>query len=400
MLLRRISPILFTGIAILATGCASTGGNPLSSSSKTPGSGTTTIQIASQPGSQTVPLGATAKFTVVASSFEPLSYQWTRNGDPIDGATSASYTTPAIAIGDSGSVFAVTITDKDGSVTSSAAKLTAGPRSPEPGDLRLLLFQQATVPGFGTSDQASNISPNVAQLFPGAMGSPLEVGSSAVCTTGVAYDCGWNFFVDYLPQSQNGFTMFYQGRPYEEFDHDLDALAGSNVVLTSLDFEPANDSYAMAWVQTNQTGGFDYRREVVAPADIEATVAQDAAQSRIITAVSFDANGQANLFSYGWSGDTTTVYEAHTVLAASADVASAATDLANEGYSISAFGGNDANGYLLIGTRVKGDNLARPLTILSQSSTVSTEAVPDSVPGTPVANLYSAGSGQVLISEY
>jgi hypothetical protein len=336
----------------------------------------------------------------VASSFESLTYQWLRDGVAIDGATGTTYTTPAIEMSDSGASFSVIVTDQDGSVTSSNAKLTAGPRSPQSGDLRLLLFQQATAPGFGASDQASNISPNVAQLFPGAMGSPLEVGSSAVCTAGVAYDCGWNFFVDYLPQSQDGFTMFYQGRPYEDFDHDLDAIAGANVVLTSLDFESANDSYAMAWVSTNQTGGFDYRREVVSPAEVESTVAQDAAQSRIITAVSFDANGQANLFSYGWTGDATTVYESHTVIAASADVASAATDLANDGYSISAFGGNDANGYLLIGTRVKGDTLPRPMTIASTTGTTTVGTVPDSVPSTPVANLYAAGTGQVLISEY
>jgi hypothetical protein len=35
--------------------------------------------------------------------------------------------------------------------------------------------------------------------------------------------------------------------------------------------------------------------------------------------------------------------------------------MAGEGYIISAFGGNDTNGYMLIGMRVQGDTLPRPI---------------------------------------
>jgi hypothetical protein len=66
------------------------------------------------------------------------------------------------------------------------------------------------------------------------------------------------------------------------------------------------------------------------------------------------------LISYGWQGDTTTVYEAQTVIASPVNVQSAATTLAKEGYFISAFGGDDTFGYILIGMRVQGDTLPRP----------------------------------------
>ena len=46
--------------------------------------------ITTQLASQTVNAGTAAKFTVAAS--EPTSYQWDRNGQPIVGATSTSYT--------------------------------------------------------------------------------------------------------------------------------------------------------------------------------------------------------------------------------------------------------------------------------------------------------------------
>ena len=50
--------------------------------------------IISQPGSQTVTVGLTATFTVMASGTGPLTYQWYVNGVPINGATSSTYDAP------------------------------------------------------------------------------------------------------------------------------------------------------------------------------------------------------------------------------------------------------------------------------------------------------------------
>src|SRR5207245_1781999 len=79
------------------------------------------------PANQTVTAGQTATFTVVAAGTAPLSYQWQKNGVNIAGATSASYTTPATTISDSGSTFRVVVTNTAGTVTSSAATLTVNP---------------------------------------------------------------------------------------------------------------------------------------------------------------------------------------------------------------------------------------------------------------------------------
>ena len=144
------------------------------------------------------------------------------------------------------------------------------------------------------------------------------------------------------------------------------------MVFTSLDLEPAQSAYAVSWVKTTQTGGFDYRMDPVVPAgtdqpaQIQAQATLDGTESRVITAVSFDASGNAILISYGWTDDTSTEYEDETEVVApgsgvSANVLAAATTLANNGYIISAFGGNDIDGYILIGMRVKGDSLPRPL---------------------------------------
>lgn len=58
--------------------------------------------ISQEPNSQTVQTGQTATFSVVALDISPLFYQWYRNGVPISGATSNSFTTPPAALEDSG----------------------------------------------------------------------------------------------------------------------------------------------------------------------------------------------------------------------------------------------------------------------------------------------------------
>lgn len=80
--------------------------------------------ITLQPASQTLAAGQPATFQVAASGIAPLSYQWLKNGAAISGATSSVYTTPITTSADSGSKFAVSVSNSIGSVTSSTATLT------------------------------------------------------------------------------------------------------------------------------------------------------------------------------------------------------------------------------------------------------------------------------------
>src|SRR5207249_5375904 len=80
--------------------------------------------ITTQPASQTVTAGQTATFTAAATGTAPRTYQWQKNGAAISGATSSSYTTPATTTSDSGSGFAVVLSNTAGTVTSAAATVT------------------------------------------------------------------------------------------------------------------------------------------------------------------------------------------------------------------------------------------------------------------------------------
>jgi len=80
--------------------------------------------ITAQPTNQTVTVGQTATFSVIATGSGTLTYQWSKNGNQIAGATSSTYTTPATTVSDNGAQFGVTVTDSGGSVISNSASLT------------------------------------------------------------------------------------------------------------------------------------------------------------------------------------------------------------------------------------------------------------------------------------
>jgi Immunoglobulin domain/Putative adhesin len=119
--LARGATCLLLSIALAACGGGGGGNNNGSQGSST---GATTPSIATQPTNQTVTVGQTATFSVTANGTAPLSYQWQKGGVAISGATSASYTTPAVQASDNGTTFTVTVTNAAGSVSSSAATLT------------------------------------------------------------------------------------------------------------------------------------------------------------------------------------------------------------------------------------------------------------------------------------
>ncbi len=115
---------------LAATSLVACGGGSSSPLSAPPPA--TAPSITTQPQDQTVNVGQTATFSVAAAGTAPLSYQWQKNGTPISGATSASYTTPATTAADNASSFLVVVTNASGSATSTAATLTVNTTTTTP----------------------------------------------------------------------------------------------------------------------------------------------------------------------------------------------------------------------------------------------------------------------------
>ena len=79
--------------------------------------------LVAQPASRTVVAGASVSFSVSASGFGVLSYQWSRNGVAVPGATFPTLTLDTVQVSQAGD-YTATVTNAGGSVTSSAARLT------------------------------------------------------------------------------------------------------------------------------------------------------------------------------------------------------------------------------------------------------------------------------------
>ena len=79
--------------------------------------------ITLQPADASVAAGASATFRVAATG-PALRYQWSRNGVAVAGATAASYTTPPVALADSGATYAVVVYNGAGIAFSANAVLT------------------------------------------------------------------------------------------------------------------------------------------------------------------------------------------------------------------------------------------------------------------------------------
>lgn len=85
--------------------------------------------VAAPPQPLTVTEGDPAVFTTTAAGRWPFTYQWTKDGAAIPGATSATLTLADTALSDAGD-YAVTITNGVGSATSASVPLTVTPLEP------------------------------------------------------------------------------------------------------------------------------------------------------------------------------------------------------------------------------------------------------------------------------
>ena len=116
---------LCVSLVVTLSGCGGDTTSPPPSNHAAP-------RIMSHPSSKTVAPGQTATFSTTATGSPPLTYQWQRNQAPISGATSATYTTPAVSTTDNGAQFLVVVSNALGSATSNPATLTVSSTPPPP----------------------------------------------------------------------------------------------------------------------------------------------------------------------------------------------------------------------------------------------------------------------------
>jgi len=383
---RKTSIAVLVLISSLAVGCGS---------GSTPSTPPQPASIVTQPQNDTVMVGQTAQFAVTASGTAPIAYQWSKNSLVIPGATNSTYITPATAESDSGSAFSVTVSNSLGSVTSNLAGLLVltqpGP-APMAGDLR---FRQIDAPATinGYLGHINNLFPAPLSFSSSpAYGTPLSVGVSCAGPIGVINNCFYAYEMYYLPQNVTGLSLVYQTNYYTSFNSNLSAVPAGNCVVNSLDLEQSYDAYGLSWQCSDAVSGFDMASHTILPSSFQTAATQEGAQGRVITALSFDA-GNLTYLSYGWQSDASTVYEVDTEPATLDNFQTVASNLALNGYILTAIGGEMTDGLLLVGTRLKGNTTPRPMRF---QSFVNPPLVQLNIEGYAIVGLVNTPTGDTI----
>ncbi len=130
--------------------------------------------ITTQPTNQTVTVGGTAGFAVVATGTSPLSYQWSVNSTNIADATNASLTLANVQLNQAGG-YSVVVSNAFGSTNSVTATLTVNPLPPcDPPSSGLMNWWRAegnAADSVGTNNGTLN---GTASFVPGEVGQAFS----------------------------------------------------------------------------------------------------------------------------------------------------------------------------------------------------------------------------------
>ncbi|HXP79848.1 MAG TPA: choice-of-anchor D domain-containing protein [Verrucomicrobiae bacterium] len=226
--------------------------------------------ITTQPTSQTVIAGKTASFTVAATGTAPLTYQWSKNGTVIGGATAATYTTPAETTTDNNAKFTVAVSNGAGSATSNAAVLTVSASS-------LLLnssasslsFGNVTMPNSGTQTvtltNAGNSIVTISTVTVSGAGFNATGASGVMLNPGQAATVTATF----TPASAGAVTGKISVASNATNSPDSIALSGTGVVAVShsvaLTWSPSASSVVGYNTYSSQQSGGPYTKMTSTP---------------------------------------------------------------------------------------------------------------------------------------
>ncbi|CAN5613741.1 hypothetical protein BH10BAC3_BH10BAC3_14220 [soil metagenome] len=151
------------------------------------------ISITTQPvAAQTICVGLSASFGVVATASDPLGYQWRKNGIDIAGATSSAYNIPVLAVADAGN-YDVVISGPSGYTCpvsyTSVSSLTVTPTVGTPVFTAGAASTICQAAGTVTYAASASNSTSISYVLDGAS---LAAGNTILAATGaVTFAPGW-----------------------------------------------------------------------------------------------------------------------------------------------------------------------------------------------------------------
>jgi hypothetical protein len=188
------------------------------------------------PASQTVLVGGTATFTVQATGTPPLNYQWETNGANLANATNSALALTNVNT-NQGGFYTVTVSNANGSVTSSPAGLTVLPSSiVQNGGFETGAFTDWTLTGNTNETAVVEDSPytyaGIYGVQSGSVGSPVYISQSLATVPGQAYliSCWVNNPEGSTP---NEFLLTWQGTNLVHLTN-ITATNWSNIEATAV----------------------------------------------------------------------------------------------------------------------------------------------------------------------
>ncbi len=196
--------------------------------------------VITEPEHAIVSAGLSPTFSVIALGYPTPTYQWRFNGTPIDGATNATYTVPAVTATNAGS-YDVVISNSAGATTSAAVPLTVGLAMDNP-SFETDLF--TAWPGYVSAN-----GPITGWNALGGHGlNPIADGRSPFADNGAIPDGSQVVFLQAdgtLSQTVSGFTVgnqyyvhYYENARTTVTIPSIQVAVGGTTVLAAHDVQP------------------------------------------------------------------------------------------------------------------------------------------------------------------
>jgi len=244
--------------------------------------------ISTHPANQTVAIGQTATFSVVATGAALLTYQWQKNSVDIPGATNPSYTTPTTILADSGSTFCVQVTNPAGSIMSNAATCTVGTIASvqpsivnpgfESGTTSWLFYTNGT--GIFSTASPGYEGSNTAQLALSSGGSNIQLYQA-----GITLEPDTRYRLSFAAYSTTGHDMtarlLKHVSPYTAYAPVFTANLGTNWQTFTTEFTTSgftstvNDGRLQFWLAPFAASGDNYYIDDVGLEKVDVTSIHD-----------------------------------------------------------------------------------------------------------------------------
>lgn len=252
-------------------------------------------------------------------------------------------------------------------IRASVITLSVGPRSPVSGDLR---FQQvgalSTVYEY-SGLEGSNLNYGLSYEFDEAIGTPLSIGPGCIGALN-PYGCTWGFQAFSTALTDTTLKVSYNVDYSSNWSQDLSGANANNAVITGLDIEPTVNAVAYSTEQGASGNAFQGIMNTVSANTLNSSIASEGLSGNVVTAISDNTNGAVSYISYSWNKNEGVQFDETIDVTSYDGLLSSANALAEQGYIISAIGGNPQKNIFLIGTKVLGDVLPRSIIMVNPSA--------------------------------